>query len=126
MSCDCPSAPNLSGPFFANRSKLVADALPLEVNWCACMSEDSEIAFSTWEVEPVTDAPLIVSNEGSEPLSPLTTSLISGGAPSQLYRVRNQATITTPDQPDAMLAFTFWVWVPADEAPAVFAPCEES
>ncbi len=122
MSCDCPTAPLLSGPGFENLTKPAAESVLQLVDWCPSVPTGGTIQGDAWVVTPITDPPLVAGAQGPQGLK--TSAVISGGSPGQLYRVIGSVGAQGPQGPVQQVTFTLWVYIPADNTPAVFVPCE--
>ncbi len=121
--CNCPTAPLLSGPGFANLTKPKAEAVLSEVDWCVNIPAGAVLSDQAWVVTPATTPPLVAADQGLDGTK--TSALISGGSFQQVYRVIASVTAQVEDAAAQILNFTLWVYVPGDNAPAVFVPCEE-
>lgn len=127
MSCDCATAPTLSGPGFCNLVKPSAEAVNQVVDWCSVLTSGTSIVSSQWDVSPDTpdpDTPLVAGSQGTQGTQ--SSAIISGGTPEQLYRAQNTIGAQGPQGPLFTFISVVWVWVPKDYAPPIHVPCEES
>ncbi len=103
MTC-CTAYPY--APASINVSKTRAESLPIEAQWTPVLTDDSSVTASAWTYSPgglvLTDAALD---------SPLTSVVVSGGAPGQVYAITNTVTITTDDAPDQVVTQSFQLYI---------------
>ena len=125
--CDCPTAPILSGTGFGNLTKSTNEVVEYPIEWCARILPGASIIEDGWSVFPVTTPPLLA--EELPTVGTVTSAKISGGVGGQLYKVEDaiRAEVGTDPLVNPVLtySFTLWVYVPADNTPAVFVPCAE-
>lgn len=127
MSCSCPGAPNLSGPFEQNVTKLATERITVAIPWCVPVG--GAMLSSVWSVPtPVTTPPLTVGETSTG--SGGTMAELVGGGPSAepcskgtLYQLQNTVVIAPPLGDPQTLSVTVWVWVPLDPPPAIVVPC---